>query len=794
MISRNAIFGLMEELIENEISVIPTMKTWDKSKNRFSGKACKITNWQEFSDRLTTSKDIDQWRNNGQVVGIGVVLGTASNLVAIDIDCDDAEILAGLPRSPCVKRGEKGETRFFRMYDQYDARVNLPTSNMRKFSRPGKKTPDVEIFYSKRYTVIPPSLHSQPEDGDPMYFKWLFEDLATVDKDALPVLDWQQTEATAERLCNRIGKYAEPDKPLTLIHSENNEDGGRFQDMQTFMSSLARNKTPMDEAVDEIMERDRVRNKFNPLMTDTEKYAKHQKTGSLRLTTMSIYIEFLQSIGQGKNGHEIEVPTPSNFNYFIENEDWERPTAIRDGGGKVEFDVDIIPDTWNEWIQKTARNMGVDPGPMFMYALTGLSSVIGNKVKIKPKKNDPWSEAANIWTLFVAKSGRKKSSISSLILSILEEIDKEGLEEKKKLAVKVIEMKSIAKLKVRKINKELSRELDEDTPSDEKLQALSVELAVSQSIVDEPLKCESFIAQVVTPEKLFQIFDSNPHGVLMYFNEASTLLDQFNKKGYELMRTLVMNSWDGNKSFTYQTKTQESNMIEELCGSLIANIQPSVLHSRIINDLKRVDDGFVQRAFIVFDEEKKHAIVDDVCHNKLLEKAKGPFFQGSNLEPGEEIKLSENAYIRMMAYLEEIEERVLAEENDSIASFVGKFRGLAVKLAYLIQFVSTNIAFSDIELPYLEKAIKLLDYNYQNINHAFKAPFYDISREISDHFRTGKIEMGITVRDFGTYHKRLYGDRHQWKAVREILEDHNIIKIRKEGKSFQIVPNPMLYK
>src|SRR5579883_704303 len=104
-------------LIERGYSALPIMPGTKVPGQQRRGEWVGITNWrEEYSRRLPSRFEIQVW--SGTEAGVCVVTGPGSkDLVAIDIDTDDpvikAAIIAVLPPTEVIKRGAKGDTRFY---------------------------------------------------------------------------------------------------------------------------------------------------------------------------------------------------------------------------------------------------------------------------------------------------------------------------------------------------------------------------------------------------------------------------------------------------------------------------------------------------------------------------------------------------------------------------------------------------------------------------------------------------------------------------------------------------------
>jgi hypothetical protein len=130
-----------------------------------NGKRPVIKDWSKFSKQLIEEDELDFYIDHFSNSNIGIVLGAASGIIAVDIDKEDA--LTSVPLSPWVKKGKKGETRFF----QYNG-------------EPATKRHDIgiEILSDGNQTVMPPSIH--PETNLP--YVWIRKDGT---KEDLPKLD-----------------------------------------------------------------------------------------------------------------------------------------------------------------------------------------------------------------------------------------------------------------------------------------------------------------------------------------------------------------------------------------------------------------------------------------------------------------------------------------------------------------------------------------------------------------------------------------------------------------------------
>lgn len=134
-----------------------------------------IEKWSDFGVHAAEDEMFERWlkwKDNN----IGVCLGVASNIIAIDYDNDEeglhAKIKAILPPSPVCKIGAIGETRFYQFNNQ----------RSQSFNKNGNRV--LDILSQGRQTVLPPSMH--PDTGRPYYWENAFSTLENTPPMALP--------------------------------------------------------------------------------------------------------------------------------------------------------------------------------------------------------------------------------------------------------------------------------------------------------------------------------------------------------------------------------------------------------------------------------------------------------------------------------------------------------------------------------------------------------------------------------------------------------------------------------
>lgn len=111
-------------------------------------KGPKLSGWSVFCEKQMTPDFAQTFY--GHQNNIGLCLGSASGLMAVDIDTDDKTLLSKIekiiPNSPVKKRGKKGYTAFYK----YDGQISQSFK---------KGEAGIDILSAGRQTVLPPSVH-----------------------------------------------------------------------------------------------------------------------------------------------------------------------------------------------------------------------------------------------------------------------------------------------------------------------------------------------------------------------------------------------------------------------------------------------------------------------------------------------------------------------------------------------------------------------------------------------------------------------------------------------------------
>jgi hypothetical protein len=197
-----------------------------------------INNWSKYSNEKQTIEELDHWRETFPDHGIGLVCGPASGLTCLDIDLDlnshmefklYEELDKILPKSKVSKRGEKGETRFFKFNGETSCTIKCGSKHV------------ADLLSTGRQTVLPPSIHPNGQE-----YVW-DEDVSILDVDIteIPIL----TKEHLAKILEKLAHYA------CLFTSEKISSGRNDALKAQVIAALYKGKS-VNEIVNEIIEFD----------------------------------------------------------------------------------------------------------------------------------------------------------------------------------------------------------------------------------------------------------------------------------------------------------------------------------------------------------------------------------------------------------------------------------------------------------------------------------------------------------------------------------------------------------
>lgn len=806
MDSKKEIKSFIKHIVDKyQYSFIPLRLVKDGDVK--SGKVPAILNWSKYCDELPDDEEIDSWNIIGEPSGVGICCGEASNLGCIDLDTDDAELtrrlVAVIPNNAAriIGNPKRGGKFLFKLKDFPNDEVIPITKTQIKDTN---NRPVIDVFVRTGQIVVPPSIHTLYKNGEKLTYSWknsykngefpIIDDLPTLTEDTIQALRYTINGMTPSEIVHNV-------RPGTVdINPEESE--GRYNWAKKRMAIMQRDRLDITDAIRTLVTEDIERNGADNMVFRT----KVKYTASPEINALYWYSNQLMQNNRCKPAAACETPisltTKAKVEVDSKYDGWNRPDIPDDSRTKLApFDISVVPEKWRQLVKDAGDSNSLPYEACFFVLLTQLSSVIGNKRVIQWKKqNKEWREAHNIWSVYVARSGTRKTQLLRTLSEPMRRLQKRINDDYEKEFKEVEKRREVIEPQIVELKKRLKEEaiMALDDGEDGKKYILEIQTqieALEKSIEINPRR--QLVVKSATTEKLLILMQQNQTGIMFVYNELSELLAQFRKKGYETQRQIIMDSWDGLGSASYQTKNSGDVFIDTACASLYGAIQPSIF-SRFMNEIYKGqnDDGFWQRPFIIHNDSSEAVGAIDVNfdHNRYHD-AYEIFYKAYDVEKSDEpISSSYLAYEEYMEFESRVNNMGFNANNDAVGSFWGKFTGKIVKVASLLEFIKNNGVFPrEVSLESFREAMYIMERQIQHIKNVFPEDgVYGLS-DVIYMMRSGIIENKTTAYKLSRTHSKYFGDKKMSNELMRELVNRNIIKTKKEKGATVIEISPYIF-
>lgn len=467
--------------------------------------------------------------------------------------------------------------------------------------------------------------------------------------------------------------------------------------------------------------------------------------------------------------HEVETIANSIGSYPVEGADddsepieWPDPQALPDDLPAVmPFDFDLLPAVFRPWIEDIAERLQCPPDYPAVALMVALSSIVGRKVGIRPKRKDEWLVVPNLWGMIIGRPSLMKTPAIQEPLKPIKRLETEAQKgfQAAEREFAVSQLIADAQDKVTRKNVKDAIEQGKD--------ATEIARGLIQDIPDRP-KRRRHIVNDTTVEKLGELLNENPNGVLLYRDELIGLLKSLDKDGQEGARSFYLESWNGNGRYTYDRIGRGTLDIEAAIVSIIGAIQPGPLQAYLRDAVRggSGDDGLMQRfqlavwpdvsaewrnvdrwpdcdarsaAWEVFQRLDQQSAEDFGAERDQFDATEIPFLRFSPT----------SAQQQFDDWREQLEKRLRSGENHpAIEAHLAKYRSLVPSLALLIHLADTRGGL--IGGDSLDKAIRWAMYLESHARRLYGAavkPDITAAKALAKRIERQDVEDGFSLRD-----------------------------------------------
>ena len=435
-----------------------------------------------------------------------------------------------------------------------------------------------------------------------------------------------------------------------------------------------------------------------------------------------------------------------------EVESWAEPTPLPSGLPDVPpFDIGLLPTALREWIADIAFRMQCPVDIPAVAAITAISSLIGARAVVAPKKKDDWRVVPNLWGVVVGRPGVMKSPAISEALRPLSRLEQKEREkwlrayEEWELDTKVAELAA-------KANERVAGKVAAKNPQKAK------ELLQSTESLAEPV-ARRLVINDATVEKLGEILVDHPWGTFCYRDELYGLLCSLDRQGQEGSRAFYLQGYDGNQSYTFDRIIRGTHYIPRVCLSMLGSIQPGKVQSYVRSAVVggTGDDGLLQRfGLAVWPDIERDFIYVDRWPDKNAKQVAWAVFERlyelkpvSDSEPVE-WRFSDSAQVIFQEWLIDFEPEIRGDElHPALISHLSKYRKLVPALALIFAIVDTPENQTVIGEGELNRALGWYDYLRKHAERLYSAAL--VPETTSAQVLLNKLKSGKLISSEGEY-------------------------------------------
>jgi|GEM_PF-666895 len=411
--------------------------------------------------------------------------------------------------------------------------------------------------------------------------------------------------------------------------------------------------------------------------------------------------------------------------------------------------ADMLPEAIKDYIFDVADRQQSLPDFVAVAAIVGLSGLLGRKALICPKQLDDWSVTPNQWGAIIGRPSAMKSPSMKEALKPLREFDKKAAEqfkEDKQTHEEECQLNELEKLAA-KDNAKKALKAGNRQEAKEALKLMDCAVP--------PIR-QRLVVNDATIEKLGELLNENPNGLILVRDELSGWLAKLNKEEYQSDRAFYLECFDGNGSYTYDRIGRGTIEIENCTLSIIGGIQPSKIATLVRDAIKgSADDGLVQRLQLAIwpDDIGSWTWIDRAPNQQAKAKYNAVFktlhrleFYTSDDEPPR-FRFTPEAQELFIIWMKEIQDTARnPETHPAIESHMLKMPQTIAGLALLFEIIDGGR-----EAIGIEATVRALDWGEYLLSHALRLYSLAINHSLDGARlilkRRTKLPEGFTARD-----------------------------------------------
>ncbi len=438
--------------------------------------------------------------------------------------------------------------------------------------------------------------------------------------------------------------------------------------------------------------------------------------------------------------------------------EWPDPQPLPEELSPVApFGFDLLPTSLRPWIEDIAQRLQCPPDYSAIAAMIALAGVVGRKVGIRPKRRDDWLVVPNLWGAAIGPPSVMKTPAIQEPLRPLKRLEIEA-KQRFEAEMKGFEAEAlVAKVRRKQAEADIKRALKSGGD------ARAVAGSALEHEPEHPVRCRHLVNDS-TIEKLGEILNENPNGVVCYRDELIGLLKSLDKDGQEGARAFYLEAWNGSGRYTYDRIGRGTIDIEYAIVSVIGSIQPGPLGAYLRGALANGEDadGLMQRFQLAVwpDISREWRNIDRWPDTTARRTAFQVFSRLDALRTSDVqaqpdpdgiafLRFSFDAQVLFDAWRSELEHRLRCSDlHAAMVSHLSKYRSLIPSLALLIHLADDGTGPVGVEA--IQRAIgwgKYLETHARRIYDPALSADLAAGRALCRKLIEGRISNGFALRD-----------------------------------------------
>jgi putative DNA primase/helicase len=416
-------------------------------------------------------------------------------------------------------------------------------------------------------------------------------------------------------------------------------------------------------------------------------------------------------------------------------------------------------------------------------AMIALATVVGRRVGIRPKRQDDWLVVPNLFGAVIGRPGVLKTPAIMEPLRQLYRLEADAVDLYKQL----MDQWKIQQIITKEQEHVTAQKIREAIKNNQDATGYAETLLASEE--PRPTR-KRYLVNDSTVEKLGELLNENPNGLLVFRDELTGLLRQLDREGHDSDRAFYLEAWNGNGRFTYDRIARGTIDIEACCVSILGGIQPGPLGHYLRSALQggEGDDGLLQRFQLLVwpDISSGWRNVDRWPDSEAKRRAYEVFTRLNTLTSSavdavcdEEhggipyLRFSDEAQVVFDEWRSALEHRLRqGHEHPAIEAHLAKYRSLIPSLALVIHLADGGK--HPVGVDAVERACAWGDYLESHARRVYShgiAPDDMAARGLAARMQAGDLTSGFTARDVYRRHWAGLSTREEAEKAIAVLQE-----------------------